>query len=62
MAELPWFAERADRLLIADNSGEVPVAIALRHLNKEIEFTGEVPEHPALTRITHLRGTLVMGT
>ena len=62
MAELPWFAERADRLLVLDNSETQPIILALRHFGKVIEFTGQMPDHPALSRIAHLQGTLAAAT
>lgn len=61
MDNLPWFAVRADRLLVADNSGEAPVVLALRHLGGPIELAR--PAHPASQRLArHVGSQVVLAT
>jgi predicted ABC-type ATPase len=55
---LPWFAARADRLVVLDNSGEAPKAVALRHLGGVLEMHDH--EHPASSRLQSLVGTPVL--
>lgn len=56
---LPWFAERADKLIVLDNSDEF-VPIALRRFNQKLTFTGTMLDHPALARLQHLSGTFAI--
>lgn len=58
MDNLPWFAARADRLIVADNSGAKLKALALRHLGGALEIADEHEQHPAGVRLSALRGTL----
>ena len=51
---LPWFAARADRLVVIDNSGEAPKAVALRHLGGVLELHDDT--HPASARLRPLVG------
>lgn len=55
MDNLPWFAARADRLLVLDNSGAKPIVIALRHLGGVLEL--HTDGHPASDRVRPLIGT-----
>lgn len=57
MDNLPWFAARADRLIIADNSGDRLQVVALRHLGRSLELFD--PDHPSGERLRSLAGTLV---
>lgn len=58
MGNLPWFAARADRLIVADNSGSEPVALALRHLGGELELIER--NHPATRGLAPLADQLVI--
>lgn len=55
MDNLPWFAARADRLVVADNSGQELQVIALRHLGGELELLDS--DHPCSSRLSALRNT-----
>lgn len=57
MDNLPWFAARADRVVIADNSGDQLQVVALRHLGGVLELFDE--DHPSGERLRTLAGTLV---
>lgn len=52
MDNLEWFAARADRLVVADNSGPRLVVLALRHLGGKLEI--HEPSHPASQRLQPL--------
>jgi len=58
MDNLSWFAARADRVVVFDNSGDVPRVIALRHLGGVLELRD--PQHPAGQRLRDLAGTAVV--
>lgn len=59
MNNLPWFAARADRLVVVDNSGQAPRVIALRHLGGPVEI--EDGRHPAGARLRSLEDTDVQS-
>jgi predicted ABC-type ATPase len=52
MDNLGWFAARADRLVVVDNSGQTLTLLALRHLGGELEL--HVDGHPASERLRPL--------
>ena len=56
MENLCWFAARADRLVVADNSGSELVVVALRHLGGAVEI--RLPTHPASQGLLSLQGQL----
>ncbi|EYF00060.1 hypothetical protein [Chondromyces apiculatus] len=56
MDNLAGFAERADRLIVVDNSGQEPVMLALRHLEGALEIHDV--DHPASDRLRSLRNTV----
>jgi predicted ABC-type ATPase len=58
MSNLSWFAARADRLIVADNSGPEPVALALRHLGGVVELCE--PDHPASRSLAPLSNQRVI--
>ena len=58
MANLPWFAARADRLIVFDNSGIATRAIAKRHLGGRLEVLEET--HPAGSALLAHRGMLTI--
>jgi predicted ABC-type ATPase len=58
MDNLEWFAARADRLVVADNSGPSLVVLALRHLGGTLELHGGA--HPASERLQPLSGLPVL--
>ena len=51
---LPWFVQRADRLVVFDNSGEELRVLALRHLDSPLEIRDT--RHPACLRLLALAG------
>lgn len=59
MDNLGWFAARADRLVVADNSGPSLVVLALRHLGGTLELHDR--GHPAIERLRPLSGQPVLG-
>jgi predicted ABC-type ATPase len=56
MDELTWFAARADKLIVVDNSLDTLSVLALRRYNGPLEFTGAMPGHPALHKLAQLQG------
>lgn len=60
MDNLPWFAARADRLVVADNSGDRLQVVALRHLGGILEILDQ--DHPCSDRLRSLAGTSVVTT
>jgi predicted ABC-type ATPase len=54
MDNLEWFAARADRLVVVDNSGPTLVVLALRHLGGSLEI--HELSHPATKRLRPLSG------
>jgi predicted ABC-type ATPase len=58
MDNLEWFAARADRLVVADNSGPSLVVLALRHLGGALELHERT--HPASERLRPLSGLPVL--
>ncbi len=54
MDNLEWFAARADRVVVADNSGHEPVLVALRHMGGVLEVHDRL--HPAGRRLEPLVG------
>ncbi|MEM9452903.1 MAG: AAA family ATPase [Myxococcota bacterium] len=58
MDNLPWFARRADRLIVADNSGASLKVLALRHLSGVLELREH--HHPASQRLRPLVGQPVL--
>lgn len=54
MRNLPWFAERADRLIVVDNSGEKLKTLAIRHLSGPLEIPDT--QHPASDLLAGLDG------
>jgi predicted ABC-type ATPase len=54
MANLEWFAARADRLIVMDNSGTEPKVLALRQLHGVLEFREH--DHPATDLLGALGG------
>jgi predicted ABC-type ATPase len=52
MDNLAWFAARADRLVVVDNSGQTLTVLALRHLGGELELLAE--QHPVSERLRSL--------
>lgn len=59
MDNLPWFAARADRVLVVDNSGDRPAVLALRRHQGPLELV--VPNHPASDRLLPLQGARVLA-
>lgn len=59
MDNLEWFAARADRLVVADNSGPNLFVLALRHLGGMLELHAR--EHPAVLRLQPLSGLPVIA-
>jgi predicted ABC-type ATPase len=58
MNNLAWFAARADRLVVWDNSGTSLRVVGLRHLGCALELNDELQDHPAFDRLAALRGKL----
>ena len=54
MINLTWFAQRADRALVLDNSGVELEILALRHLGGLLEL--RQPQHPAAEFLEMLTG------
>jgi predicted ABC-type ATPase len=54
MANLAWFAARADRLIVCDNSGTTLKVLALRRLDGVLEFNER--GHPATNLLGSLEG------
>ncbi len=59
MDNLAWFAARADRLIVADNSGPNLVVLALRHLGGALELHDRA--HPASQRLRQSSGLPVLA-
>lgn len=59
MDNLPWFASRADRLVVFDNSGPSLKVLALRHLGGPLELRDD--EHPAGRRLVPLAGSQTLA-
>lgn len=55
---LSWFAARADRMIVVDNSGVDLKVLALRHLGGVVEIHKE--NHPASERLNSLNGQSVL--
>ncbi|HRI49822.1 MAG TPA: hypothetical protein PLW65_06535 [Pseudomonadota bacterium] len=60
MDNLPWFAARADRLVVADNSAEELQVVALRRRGGVLELLTD--DHPCSGRLRSLAGTLAVTT
>jgi predicted ABC-type ATPase len=58
MGNLAWFAARADRLVVADNSGSTFAVLALRHLGSVLELHER--SHPATELLQPLAGLPVL--
>jgi predicted ABC-type ATPase len=56
MDNLAWFAARADRLVVWDNSGTSLRVLGVRHLGSALELNDELRHHPAFDRLAELRG------
>jgi predicted ABC-type ATPase len=60
MNNLAWFAARADRLVVADNSGATLRVLGLRHFGNSLEIL--TPDHPASRKLEPIVGTRVLET
>ena len=58
MDNLPWFAARADRLVVVDNSSKELKVLALRHLGGVLELRDAA--HPASERLRPFAGAEVI--
>lgn len=58
MQNLSWFAARADRMLVVDNSGFTLEPLALRHLGGPVEMLEA--DHPASRGLAPLVGTAAL--